>query len=263
MKKLTISSFALAALAAVAMILGTSSAFAQSASGTFNFSLSATAPAGPYWQGGHGDIDIHEHTPGSWEIHYHFHAASLGNAPTGGNGFPGTPAEEPPAFPEYAWEWESDALTTWIDTGVPSLALSRPVGPQWDFTGVNAGETLYVLPTTQVAGLPYLGFSAEEHAFDVIYTLGAVTGGTISAWSTDGFGNPNALWSSSSPGDTLDNNSLAVLAAGHEHVFIGFSQVGDYTAEISAVPEPSTYALLGLGAGALALLRWRKRSRQS
>jgi hypothetical protein len=260
MKKLTISSFALAALAAVAMILGTSSAFAQSASGTFNFSLSATTPAGPYWQGGHGDIDIHEHTPGNWEIHYHFHASNP-TGPTGGNGFPGTPAEEGP--PEWAWEWESDALTTWIDTGVPSLALTRPVGTQWDFTGVSSGQTLYVLPTTQVAGLPFIGFSAEDHTFDVIYTLGAVTGGTISAWTADGFGNPTALWSSSSPGDTLDNNSLAVLAGGHEHVFIGFSQVGDYTAEISTVPEPSTYALLGLGAGALALLRWRKRSRQS
>ena len=261
MKKLTISSFALAALAAVAMILGTSSAFAQSASGTFNFSLSTNAPTNAYWQGGHGDIDIHEHTQGEWEIHYHFHAASLGNAPTGGNGFPGAPAEVGP--PEYAWEWESNALTTWIDTGVLSLALSRPVGAQWDFTGVNAGQTLYVLPTTPVAGLPYLGFSAEDHTFDVIYTLGAVTGGTISAWTADGFGTPTALWSSSLPSNTVDNNSLAVLAGGHEHVFIGFSQAGEYTAVISAVPEPSTYALLGLGAGALALLHWRKRSRQS
>ena len=39
------------------------------------------------------------------------------------------------------------------------------------------------------------------------------------------------------------------------------SPVETYTFEV--VPEPSTYALLGLGAGALALLRWRKRSRQS
>ena len=260
MKKLTISSFALAALAAVAMILGTSSAFAQSASGTFNFSLSTNAPTNAYWQGGHGDIDIHEHTPGNWEIHYHFHASNT-NGPTGGNGFPGTPAEEGP--PEWAWEWESDALTTWIDTGVPSLALTRPVGTQWDFTGVSSGQTLYVLPTTEVAGLPYLGFSAEDHVFDVIYTLGAVTGGTISAWTEDVLGNPTALWSSSSPSNTLDNNSLAVLAGGHEHVFIGFSQAGEYTAEISAVPEPSTYALLGLGAGALALLRLRRRNRQN
>jgi hypothetical protein len=260
MKKLTISSFALAALAAVAMILGTSSVFAQSASGTFNFSLSATAPTNAYWQGGHGDIDYHEHEPGDWEIHYHFHAATNAPGPIGGNGFPGTPDVHDG---ENEWKWEPGDLTTWIDTGVPSLTLTRPGGTQWDFTGVGSGQTLYVLPTTQVAGLPFIGFSAEDHTFDVIYTLGAVTGGTISAWTADGFGNPTALWSSSSPGDTLDNNSLAVLAGGHEHVFVGFSQVGDYTAEISAVPEPSTYALLGLGAGALALLRWRKRSRQS
>ena len=256
MKKLTISSFALAAFAAAAMILNTSSAFAQSASGTFNFSLSATAPAGPYWQGGHGDIDIHEHTPGNWEIHYHFHASNP-TGPTGGNGFPGTPAEEGP--PEWAWEWESDALTTWIDTGVPSLALSRPAGAQWDFTGVSAGQTLYVLPTTQAAGLPFLGFSAEDHTFDVIYTLGAVTGGTISAWTSDGFGNTTALWSSFSPGDTADNNSFTVLAGGHDHVFIGFSQAGDYTAEISALPEPSSGALLLAGMAVLAGLRRRIR----
>lgn len=260
MKKLTISSFKISAFAAVAMILGTSSALAQSASGTFTFSLSATAPAGPYWQGGHGDIDMHEHTPGDWEIHYHFHAPTNAVGPTGGNGFPGTPEVHDG---KNEWKWEPDALTTWIDTGVPSLALTRPAGAQWDFTGVSAGQTLYVLPTTQAAGLPFIGFSAEDHLFDVIYTLGAVTGGTISAWTADGFGNPTALWSSSSPGDTIDNNSFKVLAGGHDHVFIGFSQAGDYTAEISAVPEPSTYALLGLGAGAFALLRWRKRSRQS
>ncbi|MFM8495258.1 MAG: PEP-CTERM sorting domain-containing protein, partial [Planctomycetia bacterium] len=220
------------------------------------------APTTSYWSAGHGDIDMHEHTPGDWEIHYHFHAATLAGAPTGGGSpaFPGTPAEAPPADPEYAWKWEAPDLTTWINTNVLS-PTNRPSGTQWDFTGVSAGQPLYILPTTSTAGLPYLGFSAEDHPFDVVFTLGSVTGGAISAWTVTGGGEPIPYWSSSSSGSTIANNSFTIPAGSHSHVFLGFSQLGDYTAVITAVPEPGSLGLAGAAGLGLAAFAWIRRRR--
>lgn len=84
-------------------------------------------------------------------------------------------------------------------------------------------------------------------------------------------------------GDQVGTNSFGITAS-HIHYNWGFSAAGTYTFDMQAsytdpvrgdlqspvetytfevVPEPSIYALLGLGAGALALLRWRKHKRQS
>ncbi len=253
--------FTLLMATAVAFTLAAGPAQAQlfTTTGTFSFSLSGTAPTGAYYSGDHGDIDVHEHEPGDWEVHYHFHANNP-TGPTGGNGFPGTPAENGP--PEWAWEWEAGDLTTWINTSIPGVSSSRPAGTQWDFTGVAAGQPLYILPASQTTGLPYLGFSAEEHSFDVIYSLGTVTGGNMSAWIQDGFGTPTPLWSSSSPGSTSANNSLTIPAGSHAHVFLGFSQPGDFAAAITAVPEPTSIGLAAVGAVGLAggaMLRRRRR----
>ena len=243
-------------VAAIAAVVGfAASTEAQiSATDTFKFRVGTTAPTTSYWSAGHGDIDIHEHTPGDWEIHYHFHAETLAGAPIGGGtpAFPGTPAEAPPADPEYAWKWEAPDLTTWVNTNVLS-PTNRPAGSEWDFTGVNAGEPLYILPATSTAGLPYLGFSAEDHPFDVVYSLGAVTGGAISAWTLT-VGTPVPYWSSFNPSLTVANNSFTIPAGSHSHVFIGFSQVADYTAAITAVPEPTSLGLAG--AAGLGLAGW-------
>jgi hypothetical protein len=260
--------FMLLMATAVAFTLAAGPAQAEiSATDTFKFRVSPTfTGTGAYYSGGHGDIDVHEHDPvndpGHWEIHYHFHSLlSSGTAgyPIGGNGFPGAPEEHDG---ENEWEWEAGDLTTWINTSIPGVSSSRPAGTQWDFTGVAAGQPLYILPASPTTGLPYLGFSAEEHSFDVIYSLGTVTGGNMSAWIQDGFGTPTPLWSSVSPGSTVANNSLLIPAGSHSHVFLGFSQQGDFTAAITAVPEPTSMALAAFGAVGLAggaMLRRRRR----
>lgn len=260
--------FRFLAFAAVAAALLTSAGAAQaeiSATDTFKFSVGPTfTGTGAYWSGGHGDIDVHEHDPvndpGHWEIHYHFHSeVTSGTAgyPTGGNGFPGTPEVHDG---ENEWKWEAGDLTLWLNTSGSGTTLTQPSGAQWAFTGVAAGQPLYVLPASPTTGVPYLGFSA--HDFATTYTLGAVTGGNISAWTVDGFGNPTALWSSFNPGSTVANNSLLITAGSHAHVFLGFSQQGDFTAAITAVPEPTSMALAAFGAVGLAggaMIRRRRR----
>ena len=84
----------------------------------------------------------------------------------------------------------------------------------------------------------------------------------MSAWTQDGVGTPTPLWSSSSPGSTSANNSLTIPAGSHTHVFLGFSQQGDFTAAITAVPEPTSIGLAAVGAVGLAggaMLRRRRR----
>jgi len=215
-------------LAALAAWVGVApSAEAQiSATDTFNFRVGTTPPSTPYWSGEHGDIDIHEHdpinNPGDWEVHYHFHDEEF------------------------------------INSGLGAAQRVRAAGSQWDFTGVASGATFYVLPASDTPGLPFLGFSAEDYTFDITYSLDSVTGGVISAWTQDGSGEPTAYWSSSTPGA---NVGYTVPAGGHEHMFIGFSQVGDYTAQITAVPEPGSLGLAGVAGLGLAAFAWTRRRR--
>jgi len=246
----------LAAVAAALLLAG--SAQAQiSATDTFLFSVDPTAPTTSYWSGGHGDIDIHEHMPGDWEIHYHFHT---GDSPTGGGSpvFPGVPV--PLASDE---EWEAGDLTTWINSALPAAQRTRATGAQWNFTGVTSGSTFYVLPATDTPGLPYLGFSAEEVSFDVLYSLVGVSGpGVISAWTEDVFGEPTPLWSSvnlSGP----SNPGILVPGVDHEHVFVGFSAIGDYSAQITAVPEPGSVGLAAVGVLGMAGIAVVRRRRQA
>ena len=230
MKKLTISSFAL-------LVLGFAPvAFAQT---------NVTS--------GHWDIAAHEHE-GSIELSVHNHDLAI---------------EEPLQGSTISYNFGTNAKVD-VTIGASNLGL------------------LWVSPASEVeadaAGMPFIGFSAEE-------LLAPFTGPvtfTMTGFSYTGSGTGNFYMfegediffnSTAGPGSF---GEFSVDVGQHGHGEFGFSDAGLYQITLEAggnngapvsgdpatftfdvVPEPSTYALLGLGAGALALLRWRKRSRQS
>lgn len=129
----------------------------------------------------------------------------------------------------------------------------------------------------------------EAHALGVIEGGVAHTGFNGAATFTmlgAGSNNPGnfALFTSgssirlSSIGDTVGTNSFSI-SADHIHYNWGFSAPGIYTFDMQAtygglqsavetytfnvVPEPSTYALLGAGAGILLMARYRSLRRRA
>jgi surface-anchored protein len=230
MKKLTISSFAL-------LVLG----------------LAPVAFAQTNVTSGHWDISAHAHE-GLLELSLHNHDAAL---------------EEPLQGSTISYNFGTNAKTEVI-------------------IGANNLGMLWVSPASEVEadekGMPFIGFSAEE--LFAPFT-GTVTF-TMTGFSYTGSGTGNFYMfedadmffdSTAGPGSY---GSFSVLVGQHSHGEFGFSEAGLYeitlvatgnngepvsgdpaTFTFDVVPEPSTYALLGLGAGALAILRWRKRNRQS
>lgn len=163
----------------------------------------------------------------------------------------------------------------------PASQTTAP-GGAFSFLG-PAGSPVWILPATEVEGLPFLGFGTEEldpadWTGNLTLTLKAVSGpGTFSLWDVNAFGSPQLLMSSH---DGIGaGESLLRPAGSHGHYHLGFSQPGVYglTFEASGthavdgprlsgpveyrfevVPEPHEYALLGLG---LAALLWARRRR--
>ena len=152
--------------------------------------------------------------------------------------------------------------------------------------GVAAGESLWILPQSQVVGVPYVALASEElTAGDwdtaITFTLGNVTSpsgnGTFLMWANDGLGTPTFHFSSSDPGATNDNNNF-LSNFSHDHVNWGFTEPGEWLVELTAsgtpagagapvsatetlsfsvIPEPSTSLLAGLSL--LGLVARRKR----
>jgi surface-anchored protein len=229
MKKLTISSFTL-------LVLGFAPvAFAQT---------NVTS--------GHWDIAAHEHE-GSIELSLHNHDLEI---------------EEPLQGSTITYNFGTNAKVD-VTIGASNLGL------------------LWVSPASEedadTAGMPFIGFSAEE--LFAPFT-GPVTF-TMTGFSYTGSGTGHFYMFEGEDiffNSTTTNNfgSFEVVVGQHGHGEFGFSDAGRYqitlvangnngdpvsgdpaTFAFNVVPEPSTYALLGLGAGALALLRWRRRNRQS
>jgi hypothetical protein len=177
-----------------------------------------------------------------------------------------------------------------LNPNVVATPTARPAGNQWDFLGVDAGEPLYIFPSGGVPrSVPYIGWGTENgtlygHGFDhvriTLTGMVAPAGGEFSVFTS----------STDKPMFTTGGfpaGSMTLPLGFHTHYTMAFTEEGFYDLtflfeglngasgpvvmsgsdtfhfEVDVVPEPSTYALLGLGAGALALLRWRKRRRQS
>ena len=229
MQKLTISSFAL-------LLLG----FAPVALAQTNISS------------GHWDIAAHEHE-GSIELSLHNHDLEI---------------EEPLEGSTITYNFGTNAK---VDVTISASNLGL----------------LWVSPASEVEaddmGMPFIGFSAEELAapFTGPVTF-AMTGFSYTGSGTGNFymfeGEDIFFNSTAGPGNF---GSFLVNVGQHGHGEFGFSDAGLYSITLAAsgnngapvggepatyyfniVPEPSTYALLGLGSGVLSSMFWRKRTQQ-
>jgi surface-anchored protein len=175
-------------------------------------------------------------------------------------------------------EYEPDEIVIVVPN---STMTTRPSGSQWDMIGNNAGDSIWILPQSNVSGVPFLGIGAEEASSgtylnnEITLSLLSMTGpsgGEFSMWQTDGFGTPTFYMSTFDSG--TDAITLDLDVSDHIHVNWSFTQPGEYQLEFQSsadlvgggsgssiatftfnvVPEPATMCLFGLGA---VLLRRR------
>jgi surface-anchored protein len=149
----------------------------------------------------------------------------------------------------------------------------------------NGGSSTWILPTTENPNLPFIGLATEETApglfqgDQITLSLKGVAGpGAFTLYSEDEFAVRTVLMNSA---DGFLSDSLTLAAGTHAHYFWEFSAAGDYTLTfesagtlvgdidplfsgnvdylftVEAVPEPSTFALTGLGLAALVVFRRR------
>jgi surface-anchored protein len=181
-------------------------------------------------------------------------------------------------------EYEPDDAL--IVIGLDALT-TVPAGPQWGFLG-SPGSATWILTSTEVSTLPYLGLSTEDispgtFTGDTLsFRLKAISGpGHFALFDLDSFGDPIVLMNS---GDGITLADTAILPIGsHLHYHWAFSEAGDYTLTFEAfgnsalhgftssgdvdflfrvdpIPEPSTFALVTLGLAVLALQRRKSRT---
>ena len=177
-------------------------------------------------------------------------------------------------------EQDFDVHSTYL-VALPGAHTTVPSDPSFSFLG-SAGSGIWILPQVQNPSLLFLGFGAEDIApgtflnNQLTMTLENVSGpGSFSIYLNDGFGNPTQWF-------TGGNGSQETIATGaHTHVNWAFSAPGDYEVtfqgdaqlpdgtpvstgpvtymfQVEAVPEPTTFALCGLGGAALLAFRRRK-----
>ena len=234
---------------------------------------SFAAPSDNIYSSGHADIGVA--LEDGTDFHLHLHAHDFG-PPAVINGSALT-AEE---------EYDAGDVTIVVPLATQASAPSNSAFNS--ATGVASGNSIWVLPQGNDAGVPFLGIGTEEldsndWSTDVTFKLRTVvspTGnGDFSIYQGDGVGGFNFFFSTADASLTENgDNTLVAAAGGHDHFNYAFSESGTWSIQLTAsathntlgalsdtqiftfnvVPEPSTYAaIFGLVALGLGLVRRR------
>lgn len=181
------------------------------------------------WTKGHGDIGI-VYEAGVLAVHLHVSAGSVVNGATLAQD------EELPV---------DDTRIILAESGRQTGGAALAPG-----TGVAEGEPLWVLPGTHSpnSGLPFLGFGAEEltpaeWTGDLRFTLQEVVSpsgrGNFAVYSTDGLGGFEFLMSTAQGGITAADH-VKIVAGGHDHFFMSFSEPGTWKVTLAASGQHAT-----------------------
>lgn len=185
------------------------------------------------WTKGHGDIGI-AYEGGALALHLH---ASTGSVI---NGVTLTQDEELPP---------DETRIILAESGKQTAAAALAPG-----AGVAEGDPLWVLPGTHSpnSGLPFLGFGAEEltpadWAGDLRFTLHEVVSpsgrGHFAVYSADGLGGFEFLMSTAQGGITAADH-VKMVAGGHDHFFMSFSEPGTWKVTLKASGQHTTAGAL-------------------
>ena len=156
----------------------------------------------------HDDDDVHEDP--EWDLHVH----------DGENDI----------------EYHPDEALLYVGT---DAMTNRPADSAFDFTGVEAGETFFVLPQNENPNLLFLGFGTEEIADgtfldgSLTLRLKSVSGpGHFSVWKS-GLDGPEVAMATAD--GITEADLLTLLEGGHTHANLGFTAKGYYEITFQAI----------------------------
>lgn len=140
----------------------------------------------------------------------------------------------------------------------PTLAQTAPIVRRAN------GAQGTTFSSIQAFGLAYENSTESTNLSGATIQLAASTNSYASYYTSGndfGWTNLEGSFANGTAGSVLDLYNL-LPAAGGNGTYVGsftLNNSGALTFSVAAIPEPSTYALLGLGLGALAVLRLRAR----
>ncbi len=196
-------------------------------------------------------------------------------------------------------EYEADQVWFGIGDSLKQTRPTNGSGfgdPRFNFLGVNPGQDFWLLPGTSASDRPFIGFGTEELGTTngwgaVTFTLNNINpirgASQFSAWQVAGDGSIINMITTTTSGSL--NKSFSLAAGSHDHwnmAFTGpgifevaftvsasrtqgttttpFSATESFTfavgnANFTAVPEPSSFALIATLSSVGAAWRYRKR----